>query len=112
MTKSKHNRYIQYVRHLIKDEYLSLSQEVIYKKPRSYNHLGEIDIMALTHEGRDIFEIKSNMSRKGLEKAINQLERAMHFFKDVGDAYLYTPQSGIISLQDAIDLHHKTYGGK
>ena len=80
--KNKHDKAVDELELLVRDQYQIIMKNVIYRMPPSRNEAGELDLIGINGDCWDIYEVKSN---DGYEKAVSQLERAYLLLGDCAE---------------------------
>ena len=77
--KNKHDKAVDELELLVRDQYQIVMKNVIYRMPPSPNEVGELDLVGINGDCWDIYEVKSN---DGYDKAVQQMERAYSLLGD------------------------------
>lgn len=64
---------------------------------------GEIDILAVSYDNFDVYEVKGSPERSSLQKAVDQLRTARLYFSQRGNDYIYTPHYDIETLDAVVE---------
>lgn len=108
----KHDDYIEELVGLIWARYCIVWRKVFYKVDPKIT--GEIDVVGIRNNQFDLYEVKSNKTMTQMRKAVLQLTQARYYLGHQGSEFIYTPQSGLESLEDIIKeigfvQHHNKY---
>ena len=74
-----HDKAVNELERLVRDQYQIVMKNVVYRMPPSRNDAGELDLVGINGNYWDIYEVKSN---DGYDKAVSQMERAYLLLSD------------------------------
>ncbi len=99
MTKrpqDKHHEFVERLEDMVKRQYVMTMKEVEVRDTATGQTIGEIDLVGITENGWDLYEVKSS---ENYEKAVKQLERLRNYLGYCGvlNLYYYCGNSGNIT---------------
>lgn len=71
--------------------------------------IGEIDVLGIGFNIFDIYEVKGSASNNSMRKAIYQTQLARHYLGQQGSEFIYTPKTGIESLDKVAERLSRGY---
>jgi len=95
-----HDDHVKDLVELIKGDYLLILTNREYGI--STLVYGEIDVLALSYNKFDIYEVKENSGFVSMRKAVDQVKIARGYLGQQGSEFIYTPKNGIQPVEEVI----------